>query len=172
MFLTRRAQFHGSELEALLLKPLDDLANETSLHTIRLNHDEGALLGDSIDSLKIDLLEPFLLHFINNFNIINKLTLEADNLAQLLDAWLSILRVVDDKAVGLLGRMLIETTVVSCLHMLSVSLIRVMLTVLGADLLHVVVVHGPHLLERHTLRFHHLPCALEVLREQNWNVNL
>ena len=65
MFLTRRAQLHGSELEALLLETLDDLTDETSLHTIRLNHDEGALLGDSIDGLKIDLLEPFLLHFIN-----------------------------------------------------------------------------------------------------------
>lgn len=35
---------HGNELEALVLETLDDLADESTLDTVGLDHDEGALL--------------------------------------------------------------------------------------------------------------------------------
>lgn len=35
---------HGHQLEALLLEALDNLADQTALHAVRLDHDEGALL--------------------------------------------------------------------------------------------------------------------------------
>jgi len=44
------AELHGDELEALLLEALEDGANESSLDTVRLDHDEGSLLlGGSVD---------------------------------------------------------------------------------------------------------------------------
>ena len=48
------AQLHGNELEALGLEAGDDLANESSLDTIGLDHDEGSFLGGSVDhSVKV-----------------------------------------------------------------------------------------------------------------------
>jgi len=38
------ADLHGNQLEASLFKALNDGADETTLDTIRLNHNEGALL--------------------------------------------------------------------------------------------------------------------------------
>jgi len=38
-------EFHGNELESLLLKSLDDFTNESTLDTVRLDHDEGPLIG-------------------------------------------------------------------------------------------------------------------------------
>jgi len=37
--------FHGDELESLLLEPLDDFADQTALDTVGLDHDEGPLIG-------------------------------------------------------------------------------------------------------------------------------
>ena len=37
-------ELHGDQLEALLLESLDDLADESALDTIGLDHDEGLLL--------------------------------------------------------------------------------------------------------------------------------
>jgi len=37
-------EFHGNELEPLLLKPLDDFTNESTLDTVRLDHDESPLI--------------------------------------------------------------------------------------------------------------------------------
>lgn len=37
-------EFHGHEFEALLLESLDNLANQSSLDSIRLDHNEGSLL--------------------------------------------------------------------------------------------------------------------------------
>ena len=34
--------FHGDQFKSLLLKSLDDVANETALNGIGLEHDEGA----------------------------------------------------------------------------------------------------------------------------------
>ena len=48
------AELHGDELEALGLEAGDDLANESSLDTIGLDHDEGSFLGGSVDhSVKV-----------------------------------------------------------------------------------------------------------------------
>ncbi len=40
-------EFHGDEFEALLLEPLDDVADEATMHSIGLDHDEGALFVGS-----------------------------------------------------------------------------------------------------------------------------
>lgn len=37
-------EFHGDQLEALLFEALDDLADESPLDTVRLDHDEGTFL--------------------------------------------------------------------------------------------------------------------------------
>ena len=37
------AELHGDELEAFSFESLDDLSNESSLDTIRLDHDESSL---------------------------------------------------------------------------------------------------------------------------------
>jgi hypothetical protein len=37
-------ELHGDQLEALLLESLDDLAHESALDAIGLDHDEGLLL--------------------------------------------------------------------------------------------------------------------------------
>lgn len=44
MLLAWGAKLHGDKLESLLLKSFDDRADEATLDTIRLDHDEGALL--------------------------------------------------------------------------------------------------------------------------------
>ena len=43
------AELHGAKLESLVLEASDDLTNESSLDTIGLDHDEGSLLGGSVD---------------------------------------------------------------------------------------------------------------------------
>ena len=40
--------------EALLLKALDDFANQAALDTVRLDHDEAALIGGHICKLRAD----------------------------------------------------------------------------------------------------------------------
>ena len=45
VLLAGLAELHASELEALLLEALDDLANKTALNAVGLDHDEGSLLG-------------------------------------------------------------------------------------------------------------------------------
>ena len=37
-------KLHGHQLKPFLLEPLDDLANEAAMNTIRLDHDEGSLV--------------------------------------------------------------------------------------------------------------------------------
>ena len=37
-------ELHGHQLEALLLEPLDDVADDAALHAVRLDHDEGPLV--------------------------------------------------------------------------------------------------------------------------------
>lgn len=41
---------HGHKLVALALEAANDLTNEATLHGIRLEHDEGALLGGTEES--------------------------------------------------------------------------------------------------------------------------
>ena len=51
---TWSAKLHGDQLEALSLESLNDLSNESSLDTIRLDHDESSFLGGSLDhSVKV-----------------------------------------------------------------------------------------------------------------------
>merc|ERR1719336_3244683 len=43
-FLRSLHELHGHELEALVLKPLDDLAADAAMDGVRLDHDEGSLI--------------------------------------------------------------------------------------------------------------------------------
>ena len=36
-------ELHGDEFESLVLKPLDDLAADAAMDSVRLDHDEGSL---------------------------------------------------------------------------------------------------------------------------------
>ena len=49
-------ELHGDELESLLLKALDDVAHEAPVDSVRLDHDEGALLvgrhGEQMEDLR------------------------------------------------------------------------------------------------------------------------
>ena len=48
------AELHGDELETFSFESLKDLSNESSLDTIRLDHDESSFLGGSLDhSVKV-----------------------------------------------------------------------------------------------------------------------
>lgn len=47
---THRHQLHADEFEAFRLEPLDDLADEASLHAVGLDGDEGALFLGSHSS--------------------------------------------------------------------------------------------------------------------------
>ena len=38
-------EFHGDELESLLLEPLDDFSDQAALDAVGLDHDEGSLIG-------------------------------------------------------------------------------------------------------------------------------
>ena len=49
MGLAWAAELHGDKLEALLFEAGDDLAGESSLDTIGLDHNEGSLFGGSVD---------------------------------------------------------------------------------------------------------------------------
>lgn len=42
-------ELHGDEPESLLLEPLDDVADESALDGIGLDHDEGALVVSHAD---------------------------------------------------------------------------------------------------------------------------
>lgn len=50
--LTYMHHLHADKFEAFRLKPLDDLSNDSPLHTIRLDGNEGALFLFSHDSVK------------------------------------------------------------------------------------------------------------------------
>ena len=60
-------EFHGDELESLLLEPLDDLSDQTALDAVRLDHDESPLVRHVVrgvgrqgvpDTQKVELKKP------------------------------------------------------------------------------------------------------------------
>lgn len=55
--ITHPHELHGDQLEALLLETLDDLANQSTLDGIGLDHDKSALLvSGHVDSMEKNLL--------------------------------------------------------------------------------------------------------------------
>lgn len=60
--ITHPHELHGDQLEALLLETLDDLANQSTLDGIGLDHDKSALLvSGHVDSMEKNLLLRILI---------------------------------------------------------------------------------------------------------------
>lgn len=69
VFLAWSSYLHGHTLEALLLEAGQDLAHQTTLHTVWLDHDEGSLfvlwlLSDLLSTSRLGLFFAFL-NFLN-----------------------------------------------------------------------------------------------------------
>jgi len=107
------AELHGNQLEALLLEALNDFSNETTLDTIGLDHDERAFLGLVKIRLQIHFPIASGLEVFKHLGIVFKLPLDSENVSELLDTSLTVLVVLDGKAVLFLGFSVhIETSIV------------------------------------------------------------
>jgi len=102
VFFAWGADLHRNELEALLLEALDDLANEATLDTIGLNHNEGALLLFDEETFYVDFGVSSGLNILNRLSIVVELTFDAENVSELLNTGLSVLAVAHGMAVLLL----------------------------------------------------------------------
>jgi len=95
------AKFHGDKLKAFLLESLDDLTDKTTLHSIRLDHDEGALFAHELFDIHFSV--PLCLDVLNGLGVVLEFTLDFKEVSELLNAVLRVIIVHDDGAVRFIG---------------------------------------------------------------------
>lgn len=98
VLLSRTTQLHCDKLESFLLKSLNNLSDEPTLHPIRLNHDECALFICNV-LLNIHLGITRHLYSLDSRNIVVEVPLKANVLSKLLNTRLWVIIILNCEAV-------------------------------------------------------------------------